>query len=287
MSEFEERVRRWRESFREALGDRPEVIDELEAHLREDVEQLVRSGQSPEQAWETARARLGAPGQLAGEFAKLRATWLPARLAYGALIVGGVLLGALLVAGLARGRYGPLLAVHVFTVTIGYAAAFAVGGLAVCAILARAGVARDVTRDAAVRQATRRLATVSLALTAVGVALGAVWAREHLGRYWGWDLKEVGGFSVLCWGVLLALCAYALERWWLPVLLLAVAGNVVVGLSWFGPALVAKQQMQGTTPWAYALVLGAFLLAQLVVGVLALLPPGRLNAWRVGFQLKG
>jgi hypothetical protein len=163
--------------------------------------------------------------------------------------------------------------------------------LAVCAILARAVMGRDVRRDGAARQATRRLATVSLALTAVGVALGAVWAREHLGRYWGWDLKEVGGFSVLCWGVLLALCAYALERyalerWWLAVLLVALAGNVVVGLSWFGPGLVAKQQMQGTTPWAYAIVLGAFLLAQLVVAVLALLPPGRLNAGRIRFEVK-
>jgi hypothetical protein len=226
------------------------------------------------------------PGDLAGEFAKLRPTWLPARLAYGLLIAVGVLLAAFLALALARGRFGPMLAVHVFTVTVGYAAAFAVGGLAVCAILARAGVARDVTRDGAVRQATRRLASVSLVLTAVGVALGAVWAREHLGRYWGWDLKELGGLSVLCWGVLLALCAYALERWWLAVLLLGVAGNVVVGLSWFGPGLVAKQQAQGATPWAYALVLGAFLLAQLVVGALALLPPGRLSAWRVRFEVK-
>jgi len=102
-----------------------------------------------------------------------------------------------------------------------------------------------------------------------------------MGRYWGWDLKEVGGFSVLCWGLLLALCTYALERWWLAVLLLALAWNVVVGLSWFGPALVAKQQAQGTTPWAYALILGAFLVAQLLVGVLALFPPGWLNARRL------
>jgi hypothetical protein len=284
MSEFEERVRLWRQSFREALGERPEVIDELEGHLREDVEQLVRSGHSLERAWETARARLGAPTQLAGEFAKLRPTWLPARLAYGVLAAGGVFLAGFLMLGLARGRFGPLLAVHVFTVTIGYGAALAVGGLAVCAIIARAGAARDVTRDGAVRHATRRLATMSFVLTAVGVALGAVWAREHMGRYWGWDLKEVGGLSVLCWGVLLALCAYTLERWSLAVLLLAVAGNVVVGLSWFGPGLVAMQQTQGTTPWAYALVLGAFLLAQLLVGLLALLPPGRLNPRRTGLR---
>jgi len=281
MSEFDERVRLWRESFREALGDRPEVIDELESHLREDFDELLRLGHSPEQAWEAARARLGAPGQLAGEFAKLPASWLPARLAYGLLLAGGVLLAGFLALGLARGGYGPLLAVHTFTVAVGYAAAFAVGGLAVCAIVARASGGRDVGREAAVRHATRRLASVSLALTAVGVALGAVWAREHMGRYWGWDLKEVGGFSVLCWGLLLALCTYALERWWLAVLLLALAWNVVVGLSWFGPALVAKQQAQGTTPWAYALILGAFLVAQLLVGVLALFPPGWLNARRL------
>jgi ABC-type transport system involved in cytochrome c biogenesis permease subunit len=226
------------------------------------------------------------PAQLAGEFAKVRPTWLPVRLAYGVLTALGVLLAAFLVAALARGRYGPLLAAHVLAVTVGYAAALAVGGVAVCAVLERAALGRDAGRDGAVRQATRRLAPLSLALTAVGVALGAVWAREHLGRYWGWDLKEVGGFSVLCWAVLLALCVYAQRRWWLPVLLLAVAGTVVVSLSWFGPPLLAERQMLGTTPWAWALVLGAFLVAQLVVGVLALLPPGRLKTLPGGFEVK-
>ena len=107
-----------------------------------------------------------------------------------------------------------------------------------------------------------------------------------MGRYWVWDLKEVGGFSVLCWGMLLALSAYVPQRSWLAVLLLALAGNIVVGLSWFVPPLVAKLQAQGATPWAHALILGTFLVAQLVVAALALLPPGRLNSGRFRLDVK-
>jgi ABC-type transport system involved in cytochrome c biogenesis permease subunit len=32
----------------------------------------------------------------------------------------------------------------------------------------------------------------------VGVVLGGWWAADNLGRFWGWDPKEIGGLSVGC-----------------------------------------------------------------------------------------
>jgi len=51
----------------------PNVLDELESHLREDVERLARSGSNMEQAFETAVGRIGQGGPLKREFAKVGA----------------------------------------------------------------------------------------------------------------------------------------------------------------------------------------------------------------------
>jgi hypothetical protein len=191
----------------------------------------------------------------------------------------GALLALFLGSGLVNGRVRPLLAVHVFTIVVGYAAGFGIGALAAWALLARAGFGWDSTRACALRSAAARLALFSVAMTLVGVVLGAVWGREYLGHYWGWDLREVGGLAVMAWGCLLV--------WWLrrgraigvAGMVLAVMGNAVVALSWFGPPLVTKVGY-GAAPWAHGLLLGAFIVAQLVVASAALLPAGGLNARR-------
>jgi hypothetical protein len=65
MFDLEQHIREWRQAQTAALGGRTEAIDELESHLREEMNRLVQSGQAMEQAWDTALTRLGAPGQLA------------------------------------------------------------------------------------------------------------------------------------------------------------------------------------------------------------------------------
>src|SRR5215831_16437262 len=82
MFDLEERIRHWRQAQAHALGGRAEVLDELESHLREEVQRLVAAGQTPGSAWETALAHLGDPRQLAAEFGKVSPPgalgWLPA-----------------------------------------------------------------------------------------------------------------------------------------------------------------------------------------------------------------
>src|SRR4051812_8952166 len=49
----------------------PEIVEELESHLREDLAQRMQSGQSEEQAFEGAMQSVGQATLLKGEFAKL------------------------------------------------------------------------------------------------------------------------------------------------------------------------------------------------------------------------
>jgi len=107
MFDLEKQIQQWRQTLAGALGGQAEVIEELETHLREEVQRLVRSGQAPERAWETALGRLGSPQQLAGEFGKLPprpGVWLPGRLVLAALGGFAIFLGCLLVAKLLQGE---------------------------------------------------------------------------------------------------------------------------------------------------------------------------------------
>jgi hypothetical protein len=280
--DLERRIQEWRQTMAETLGDRPEIIDELEGHLREEVQRLAQSGQAPERAWEAALQRLGKPGPLAEEFAKVPAgPWLPARLVGLVLVVLSAGLAWFLLSALGRGRFGPLLACHVFAVTLGYTATLAVGVLAGWSILARAVAGRDARRAEAFRSAAWKLSAAALVLTAVGVALGAWWARDHLGHIWTWDPREFGGLGVLTWdGVLLA-CLLG-RRAALPGLLLGVAGNMVVSLAWFGPALLGVPPRWYGSPATLPFLLVGFLMSQLVLLGLAFVPAGRLARRQAG-----
>ena len=103
-----------------------------------EVQRLVAAGQPAEQAWAQALARLGAPGPVAAEFAKVpaQARWLPATVALftPAVVAVGV---AVLLGVKAAGGMEMLLATHVFLVTVGYCTGFVLGLLALWAVVSR------------------------------------------------------------------------------------------------------------------------------------------------------
>jgi len=241
------------------------VIDELESHLRDEVERLTRGGLPLDQAWPQAVARLGGPEQLAAEFAKVppAAAWLPGRLAVGALALLAVGLLVLLATSQNQ-RMGALLSSHVFTVVLGYLTAFAVAALAGWSLAVRAVRGADEAGSAGFRWIVTPLTLACFALTAVGVALGAVWASEHMGRAWGWDAKEVGGAAVVLWAGLAWVVARRGGRAGLAV---GVVGGVVVLLAWFVPPL-----LDHGLPWLAVLALILVLLVHLAALALALLP---------------
>ena len=53
---------------------RPDVLNELESHLRDEVDEQMRSGMSVEQAFEAAVQQMGPVGIIKAEFAKVGGT---------------------------------------------------------------------------------------------------------------------------------------------------------------------------------------------------------------------
>ncbi|HUR46517.1 MAG TPA: Clp protease N-terminal domain-containing protein [Candidatus Saccharimonadales bacterium] len=79
MFNLEQSVAKWRRQMWSAGVMNPDIVEELESHLREDWAERVQSGESEEQAFEAAVQGLGQAVSLKHEFAKVRGTrraWL-------------------------------------------------------------------------------------------------------------------------------------------------------------------------------------------------------------------
>jgi hypothetical protein len=68
MFDLDQRIAEWRQAMADAGLENPAIISELEEHLRQDIEQQVRSGTSAPVAFEAALERIGKPGALKSEF---------------------------------------------------------------------------------------------------------------------------------------------------------------------------------------------------------------------------
>lgn len=118
-------------------------------------------------------------------------------IASAALSVGAILMIAGILAGtwlrsnpLIPALDSPLLALHVVTVMSAYAL------FAVMTVVSVWGV---ISRSSSVRSAafTRSLALPAVLLLCAGIFIGAVWANQAWGRYWGWDPKETWALVTL------------------------------------------------------------------------------------------
>lgn len=93
----------------------------------------------------------------------------------------------------------PLLAWHVGAVLMGYAFIF-LGAVASAATLLAARSASG-ERMARLDQVQTRLGQLAFLSLGVGVLLGAWWAHDAWGRWWGWDPKET--WALITWMVYL------------------------------------------------------------------------------------
>ena len=279
MRDIERRIAEWRRTLAENAGCTDDVLDELESHLRDEVDRLVQAGESEGRALDLALARLGTPKALGAEFAKLErdraATWLPVRLAHALLLALAAALVGYCVARLQDGRSSVLLASHVVAVTLGYGATLLVGGLAFCYVAARAFNAPRPAQLEALTRAVLVMTGLALAATLLGVLLGGVWARDHLGRLWGWDPKETGGAIVLAWDAIMILFCWRRPSHTHAAMLLAFAGNAIVATAWLGPNLLADGLHAYGAPGQT--LLGFVLLAHAAMLALGLAPAGWLR----------
>jgi ABC-type transport system involved in cytochrome c biogenesis permease subunit len=127
------------------------------------------------------------------------------------------------------------LALHVVTVTLGYATTFLAGFLGVYFIV-RGVFTRLLIAENRKDIARMIYGTVCFALffSFFGTVLGGLWADDSWGRFWGWDPKENGALMIVIWN---ALVLHA--RWGGMVkdrglAVLAAGGNIVTAWSWFG-----------------------------------------------------
>lgn len=271
MADFEDRIASWRRELSSGMEDRPDVVDELEDHLRQELETLTRAGKTPDDAWDAAVAALGDAKRLAREFSKTsRSGWLPTRVAIMVLGGCGLLVGAYLLAAVLRDRFGALLAAHVFAVVFGYGAAFAFGFSAAAAVVAHATGTLGVRQSQAFRRAGTLLTATTAAFTLAAIVLGALWLRANRGHYWSWDAREVAALCVLGWNCAALACV---RRGVMLAVVVGVVGNAVVATGWFGAALIEPPRPQGVPGW-FAPVLAAFVTSQLTLAAAAFMPAG-------------
>jgi hypothetical protein len=79
MFNLEQSISEWRRQMLSAGVKNSEILDELESHLREDLERRVQSGESEEQAFQVAVQGVGQASLLQQEFSKVggkRRAWL-------------------------------------------------------------------------------------------------------------------------------------------------------------------------------------------------------------------
>ena len=74
MFNLEQAILEWRRQMAAGGVTTPELLNELESHLRDDVDQRLRSGIGVEQAFEAAVRQIGPVGVLKTEFAKIGKT---------------------------------------------------------------------------------------------------------------------------------------------------------------------------------------------------------------------
>src|SRR6478752_10540393 len=79
MFNLERAILEWRVQLLAAGVNNPEIVDELESHLREDCARRVESGETEERAFELAVQSVGQASVLKDEFAKIggkKCAWL-------------------------------------------------------------------------------------------------------------------------------------------------------------------------------------------------------------------
>jgi len=74
MFDLDTAIMEWRQQMLDAGIKTPVPLEEIEGHLREDIEQQIQSGANAQQAFEDAIQRIGQAGVLKSEFTKVGGT---------------------------------------------------------------------------------------------------------------------------------------------------------------------------------------------------------------------
>ena len=208
MFDLEKEIKKWRSNFVSKGKLTPEIIDELESHLRESYHKLS-SALPQKDAFHKALNQLGNEDSLITEFKKDNdfIFWDSLAIRSNSTIL--ILVGLLVVwIGFDIGvNNGGLLALHVSSITLGYTTSFLLGLIGTYAIF------RSIICPTKKIQFSHRysnhcrilLLIISLG-NILGLGLGMIWAHYEWGVFWQWDPREIGGLGV----TVLALGSYVI-----------------------------------------------------------------------------
>jgi hypothetical protein len=266
MFKLEQSIAKWRRQMLATGVKTPVPLDELENHLREDIEALVAAGQSEDRAFQLAVSRLGSAGSVRTEFNKVK---LPAR---GAVKVGSFILiltvSLLAILELRRifiGQSRLLYDAHMLSLTAGYFAVLMTGGFGIYYVCCRLAQPLSAAREEGMNRAVFLFSRLSAGFVFAGLVLGMIWTKQNRGSYFPGNPSAVGCGYVLVW--LLASCV--IQRFsrvtFRVTALLSVGGNILVSLAWFGAGLLINARDMWSY-WPLHVLLGIHLLF-LLMGV--------------------
>ena len=127
------------------------------------------------------------------------------------------------------------LATHVVVITLGYAASFLAGFLAVVYII-RGTLTKSLEADtaSALTRMVYGIICFATLFSFVGTVLGGIWADQSWGRFWGWDPKENGALLIVLWNAIILHARWGGMVRQQGMMVMAVFGNIVTSWSWFG-----------------------------------------------------
>ncbi len=164
------------------------------------------------------------------------------------------------------------LATHVVVITLGYASTFLAGTIAIVYLIRRAFGNIPKSTAASLRGMVYGVICFATLTSFTGTVLGGIWADQSWGRFWGWDPKENGALLIVIWNAIILHARWGgmvRER---GMMIMAVFGNIVTSWSWFGTNMLGiGLHSYGFTESAF-LWLSAFMLSQVLVMALGLIP---------------
>jgi hypothetical protein len=263
MFNLDQAIGKWRQQMQAAGMKTPAALDELENHLREDIGHLMAAGQPEAAAFQVAKKRVGNPVKVAAEFGKAGLAWKPpvifSSLAWVAVTAGLLIV---LLNHTYQGKWSLLLAAHIFSLSLGYVTVFFAGSLAIYSVFQRRcnpGTAGEWKNHLTVSFFTYAAAGLGLA----GLILGMFWSDKERGYLFSPGPREVGTLCAVIWLGLASLIGRlgsksSLFMDGLLTLRLAIVGNMVVALAWFGSQAMVHGSGIGSC-WPLNVVLGLHL----------------------------
>ncbi len=123
---------------------------------------------------------------------------------------------------------------HVMIMMLGYSACALAMGIGHVVLGYELWGKKDSAQLQQLDKSLYRVVQVAMLFLVTGIILGAMWANESWGRYWGWDPKET--WALITWFYYLAVAHGRYSNWWkrTGTAVLSIVGFPVVLMTYYG-----------------------------------------------------